>query len=77
MGAESVRVTSQSELIDALRAARGHDRTSVIVVDVAESDWTEGNLFWQVGVPEVSELAPVRAARAELDAALEGQRRGL
>ena len=77
MGAESVRVASQAELRAALTTARGHDRTSVIVVDVQESDWTEGGSFWQVGIPEVSDLAQVRAARAELVAGLEGQRRGL
>lgn len=77
LGAESVRVGSQAELSAALAAARGHDRTSVIVVDVQESDWTEGGSFWQVGIPEASELDQVRAARADLMAGLDGQRRGI
>jgi len=55
LGAIAVRVSSLAELEQALVEARGHDRTSVIVLEVRESDWTEGGAFWQVGVPEVSE----------------------
>ena len=77
LGAQSVRVSSPAELSAALTAARGHDRTSVIVVDVQESDWTEGGSFWQVGIPEVSELDQVLAARADQTAGLDRQRRGL
>ena len=42
-----------------------------------ESDWTEGGAFWQVGVPEVSDLESVTAARVSMDAGLEAQRRGI
>lgn len=77
LGAESVRVNSPAELSAALAAAREHDRTSVIVIDVQESDWTEGGSFWEVGIPEVSELEQVRAARADLMVGLDAQRRGI
>ncbi|HET6966871.1 MAG TPA: 3D-(3,5/4)-trihydroxycyclohexane-1,2-dione acylhydrolase (decyclizing) [Ornithinibacter sp.] len=77
MGAHATRAGSMAELEAALVQARGHDRTSVIVVEVRESDWTEGGLFWQVGVPEVSELASVREARARHDAGMATQRRGI
>lgn len=77
LGAASVRVSSITELEAALAAAREHDRTSVIVLDVRESDWTEGGAFWQVGVPEVSELDSVLKARAEVDDGLKSQRRGV
>ncbi|KRE94195.1 3D-(3,5/4)-trihydroxycyclohexane-1,2-dione acylhydrolase (decyclizing) [Nocardioides sp. Soil774] len=76
MGARSVHVSGLDELREALAAARTHDRTSVIVVDVAESDWTPGGSYWQVGIPEVSESPAVVVARAESDAALVDQRRG-
>ena len=76
MGARSVRVSSLDELREALAAARTHDCTSVVVVDVAESDWTPGGSYWQVGIPEVSESPAVVLARAESDAALVDQRRG-
>jgi 3D-(3,5/4)-trihydroxycyclohexane-1,2-dione acylhydrolase (decyclizing) len=77
LGAVAMRVNSIAELEAALMAARSHDRTSVIVIAVREDDWTEGGAFWQVGIPETSELDGVRAARADLDAGLEAQRRGI
>ena len=76
LGAYATRASSIPELDAAIEQARGHDRTSVVVVDVRESDWTEGGLFWQVGVPEVSELATVREARAAHEAGVATQRRG-
>ena len=39
--------------------------------------WTEGGAFWEVGVPEVSDRAEVRAARAALDAGKADQRVGM
>ena len=76
LGAYATRASSIADLEAALEQARSHDRTSVIVVDVRESDWTEGGLFWQVGVPEVSELDTVRTARSVHEAGMAQQRRG-
>ena len=76
LGAYATRASSIAQLETAIEQARGHDRTSVVVVDVRESDWTEGGLFWQVGVPEVSELASVREVRAAHEAGVATQRRG-
>ncbi len=77
MGAHAAEVSTLNELADALIVARTHKRTSVIVVKVRESDWTEGGAFWQVGVPEVSDLETVKAARSSMDSALLAQRRGV
>ncbi len=77
LGAHAVGVSSIGELETALAQARTHDRTSVIVVGVRESDWTEGSLFWQVGAPEVSDLSTVREARAAHEAGMASQRRGV
>ncbi|MDO5710650.1 MAG: 3D-(3,5/4)-trihydroxycyclohexane-1,2-dione acylhydrolase (decyclizing) [Micrococcales bacterium] len=77
LGAHATRASSIAELEAAVTLARTQDRTSVVVVDVRESDWTEGGLFWQVGVPEVSERDSVRAARAEHEAGMASQRRGV
>ena len=74
LGAYAVKVESLDELASALQTARSHDRTSVIVVEAREGDWTPGGAFWQVGIPETSELPAVLAARAELDAGLSAQR---
>ncbi len=77
LGAYATRAGSVAELDAAIEQARAHDRTSVVVVDVRESDWTEGGLFWQVGVPEVSDLESVREARATHEAGVAAQRRGV
>ncbi len=77
MGARTFRVSTLPELEQALVAARAADRTAVIVLEVRESDWTEGGAFWQVGIPEVSNLDAVRQARQELDDGLMAQRRGV
>ena len=73
-GAESV------DSIDGLRAAIGRakasDRTYVIAMKVDAHSWTEGGSFWQVGVPEVSNLQSVRDARAEMDKGAADQRVG-
>ena len=76
LGAHAARAHDLPTLRQALAEARAHDRTSVIVVEVAESDWTDGSLFWQVGIPEVSELADVVEAARSADEALTRQRRG-
>ena len=76
LGARAVAVNSTDELAAALTEARSHDRTSVIVVQARESDWTPGGAFWQVGIPETSELKAVREARSDMDAGLANQRRG-
>ena len=77
LGANAIEVTSLDEFRGALEVARAADRTTVIVSKVRASDWTEGGAFWQVGVPEVSDRAAVVAARAEMDAGLAAQRRGV
>jgi 3D-(3,5/4)-trihydroxycyclohexane-1,2-dione acylhydrolase (decyclizing) len=77
LGALAIRVESLAALDEALAVARAADRTTVIVAEVRASDWTEGGAFWQVGVPEVSERASVVAARAQMDAGLARQRRGV
>lgn len=77
LGTETFTPATVTELDDAIAAARATDRTSVIVLPVRSSDWTEGGAFWQVGVPEVSDREQVRQARAAMDAGLHAQRRGV
>jgi 3D-(3,5/4)-trihydroxycyclohexane-1,2-dione acylhydrolase (decyclizing) len=77
MGATVLTADSLAAFRTALDAARAADRTAVIVTSVRASDWTEGGAFWQVGVPEVSEKAEVRQARASMDAGLVRQRKGV
>ncbi len=65
MGANAERVRSIPELEAALARARASGRTYVVVIDTDPARTTaEGGWWWEVAVPEVSERAEVRAARA-------------
>ncbi len=77
MGAQVYSVSTAEEVGALMASTRESDQVVVIVVSVRESDWTGGGAFWQVGIPEVSERAEVRAARAQMDAGLLAQRRGI
>jgi 3D-(3,5/4)-trihydroxycyclohexane-1,2-dione acylhydrolase (decyclizing) len=77
MGAVAETVHSLADLEAAFRRAKQADRTAVIVVKVDAHQWTPGDAWWDVAVPEVSERAEVRAARAEHEAARKKQRVGV
>jgi len=76
MGALSETVTSPEQLQAAFERAKAADRTTVIALVTDAYSWTEGGSFWQVGIPEVSDLQGVRDARAEWDEGLQDQRIG-
>ena len=75
MGAAVATVTDVAELEAAVVELRDAGRPAVIVVRTAEQAWTEGGAWWEVAVPEVSERAEVRAARASWEAAKQRQPR--
>ena len=77
LGCHAEQVAGIAELEAALGRARTADRTTVLVIETAPQDWTPGGAFWEVGVPEVSERAEIRAARERLDEGLARQRRGV
>ncbi len=77
LGALSSKVASLAELEAAIAAARRADRTSVIVIDTDPRNGSGvGGHWWDVVVPEVSDRAEVRAARANYEASRERQRFG-
>lgn len=76
MGCRAETVATIEELEAAFERARHADRTTVIALRTTADDWTEGGAFWQVGVPETSGRAEVRAARAAMDAGVAGRRLG-
>ncbi|MGI9606358.1 MAG: 3D-(3,5/4)-trihydroxycyclohexane-1,2-dione acylhydrolase (decyclizing) [Acidimicrobiales bacterium] len=76
MGAITETATSIDELEAAFLRARAADRTYVIAMTTDAYSWTEGGSFWEVGVPEVSDLDSVLAARAGIDAGKADQRIG-
>lgn len=76
MGCGSETVSSIEQLNAAIGRARASDVTYVIAMKVDPYTWTEGGSFWEVGVPEVSSLETVTAARAEIDKGKSDQRVG-
>ncbi|MGI3186537.1 3D-(3,5/4)-trihydroxycyclohexane-1,2-dione acylhydrolase (decyclizing) [Nioella aestuarii] len=77
MGALSRRCESLADLEAALDWAQGTDRTTVLSMASDAYTWTPGGADWYVGVPEVSERASVRDARAGQEAFRKKQRRGV
>jgi 3D-(3,5/4)-trihydroxycyclohexane-1,2-dione acylhydrolase (decyclizing) len=78
MGARAEKAGSIAELEAALARACACDRTSVVVIDTDPYATTQaGGNWWDVAVPEVSDRAEVRAARAAYEKARAGMRRVL
>jgi 3D-(3,5/4)-trihydroxycyclohexane-1,2-dione acylhydrolase (decyclizing) len=63
MGALTRKVESLTDLESAIRWAKTTDRTTVIVAKTDAYQWTPGDAWWDVGVPEVSTRAAVKKAR--------------
>lgn len=76
VGAGSETISSLDELGPALERARASDRSYVIAMKVDAYSWTEGGSFWEVGVPETSNMQSVADARAEMDKGKADQRIG-
>jgi 3D-(3,5/4)-trihydroxycyclohexane-1,2-dione acylhydrolase (decyclizing) len=75
LGAIAVKVSSITELEEALAAAKAHARTSVVVIETDPLTTTEaGGAWWDVAVPEVSARGEVGAARKTYEAAVACQR---
>ncbi|MHC8508685.1 MAG: 3D-(3,5/4)-trihydroxycyclohexane-1,2-dione acylhydrolase (decyclizing) [Rhodospirillales bacterium] len=77
MGALSRRADSIADLEDAFKWAQTTDRTTVITITTDADSWVPGDASWDVGVPETSERAEVRAARADHEAIRKRQRIGV
>ena len=68
LGASAEKVGSVPELEAALQRAKSNDRSTVIVIDTDPLISTgEGGHWWDVAVPEVSDRAQVREARANYE----------
>lgn len=79
MGATAETVANPGELAEAFKRAKAGDKTHVIVMTVdAYEGWTaQGHAWWEVGTPEVSESAKVRAAHEAWEATRSKQRKGV
>jgi 3D-(3,5/4)-trihydroxycyclohexane-1,2-dione acylhydrolase (decyclizing) len=79
MGADAVTVANPAELGAAFSAAKASAKTTVIVmqVDPYEGWTTQGHAWWEVGTPQISDSASVRAKHAEIEATRSMQRQGV
>ncbi|WP_336767899.1 3D-(3,5/4)-trihydroxycyclohexane-1,2-dione acylhydrolase (decyclizing) [Pantoea endophytica] len=77
MGALARNVASLDELEEAINWAKGNDRTTVISIATHPFDWTPGDAWWDVGVPEVSARDSVNQAREEHIKGRQSQRLGI
>ena len=77
MGALGEKVESIGELEAAIGRAKAADRTYLISIDVHPKEWTPGDAWWDVGVPEVSPRETVQKAKADHEAARSRQRVGV
>ena len=74
-GRHAVRATTREEVEQALEAMRGHDRTTVVVVEVDKEMRVPGyESWWDVPISEVSEIASIREARAQYEVAVKKER---
>ncbi|HTW70945.1 MAG TPA: thiamine pyrophosphate-dependent enzyme, partial [Acetobacteraceae bacterium] len=77
LGAVAEKVASLPELEAALARARAAPRTAVVVIETDPAAATAaGGHWWDVAVPETSERAEVRAARAAYETGRASQRLG-
>jgi 3D-(3,5/4)-trihydroxycyclohexane-1,2-dione acylhydrolase (decyclizing) len=75
LGAVAVRATTREEVEQALETMRGHDRTSVVVVEVDKEMRVPGyESWWDVPMSQVSEIEAIRQARADYDLAVAKER---
>lgn len=77
LGANAEKIESLEDVPAAYERAKASDRSYVLVIDVAQYEWVGGGTWWEVGVPEVSNRAEVRAARASYEAESKHQRVGI
>jgi 3D-(3,5/4)-trihydroxycyclohexane-1,2-dione acylhydrolase (decyclizing) len=75
--ANPVTLTTPSALEDAVVWAKTTDRTTVISISTDPYQWTAGDAWWDVGVPQVSARPEVAAAYAEQVAGRQPQRYGV
>jgi 3D-(3,5/4)-trihydroxycyclohexane-1,2-dione acylhydrolase (decyclizing) len=75
LGAAAEKVASIADLESALKRARNHGRTSVVVIDTDPLATTgAGGHWWDVAVPEVSPRPEVNQARTRYETATTTQR---
>ncbi len=75
LGAHAVRARTHQEAERAIDAMRGHDKTSVVVIEVDKEMRVPGyESWWDVPISAVSEIDSIRQARAGYETAVKKER---
>jgi 3D-(3,5/4)-trihydroxycyclohexane-1,2-dione acylhydrolase (decyclizing) len=77
MGALTRKVEDLVGLQEAIVWAKTTDRTTVLCISTDPVEWTAGDPWWDVGVPQISARPEVLAAYAEQLVGRERQRQGV
>ena len=77
MGALTRKVDDLAGLEEAIVWAKTTDRTTVLCISTDPFEWTAGDAWWDVGVPQISARPEVIAAHAEQLIGRERQRHGV
>ncbi len=76
LGARTVRARTREDLEQAIEAMKNEAQTTAVVIEVDKEMRVPGyESWWDVPVAEVSEIASVRAARAQYEEAVKKERR--
>lgn len=77
MGADGEAVETIDELQNAFARARKSKRTYIISIRTHPHQWTPGDAWWDVGVPEVNARSDIRAAKKDHESNRRRQRVGV
>ena len=77
MGALGEKVKSISEFEEAFKRAKAADHTYLISIQIQQHQWTPGDAWWDVGVPEVSEREAICKAKVDHNEGKKLQRVGI
>jgi 3D-(3,5/4)-trihydroxycyclohexane-1,2-dione acylhydrolase (decyclizing) len=75
LGAHTVRARTHDEVVKAVDSMRGHDRTSVVVIEVDKEMRVPGyESWWDVPISEVAEIESILQARAQYEEGVKRER---
>ncbi len=77
MGANAEKIATAADIPDALARAKASDISYVIVVETDQHRWSSVDAWWEVGLPQHSDIEAVNQARENWDIGRKKQRRGV
>jgi len=77
LGANAEKIANASEVSAALQRAKNSAKSYVIVVETDQQRWSSVDAWWEVGLPEVTDIEAVKQAKVKWDTGRLKQRRGI